>query len=158
MIGLPKRGNRCTRNFQEGKTMNLREYALALIGKPYIWGGSGADGFDCSGFVIECLQAFGILPNGDWTSQTLLERFEKLKYAKVRKTEINGLEVCFWGKERATHCSIALDDTFMIEAGGGNYKCTTPQNSKGMVRIRPITWRTDFLCAFRIPLPLTKDR
>ena len=95
--------------------MNLREYALALIGKPYIWGGSGADGFDCSGFVIECLQAFGILPNGDWTSQTLLDRFEKLKYAKVRKTEIKGLEVCFWGKERATHCSIALDEDFIVE-------------------------------------------
>ena len=130
----------------------MKEYALGFLGKPYVWGGSGAAGFDCSGFVIECLQAFGVLPNQDWTSQGLLERFERLGYAKVRKTEITGLEVCFWGKERATHCSIALDDRFMIEAGGGTQKCTTAQNSTGIIRIRPLIWRTDFICAFRVPL------
>ena len=134
------------------KSVSLREYALSLIGKPYIWGGCGPEGFDCSGFVIECLQAFGVLPNGDWTSHSLLERFEKIGYNKVRKTEITGLEVCFWGKERATHCSIALDDTLMIEAGGGDHRSTTAQNSRGMVRIRPLTWRTDFITAFKIPI------
>lgn len=134
------------------KSVSLREYALSLIGKPYIWGGCGSEGFDCSGFVIECLQAFGVLPIGDWTSQGLLERLEKVGYKKVRKTEIKGLEVCFWGKERATHCSIALDDTLMIEAGGGDHRSTTAQNSRGMVRIRPLTWRTDFITAFKIPI------
>lgn len=130
----------------------MKEYALRLVGKPYIWGGSGSVGFDCSGLVIECLQAFGVLPQGDWTSHSLLERFEMLGYKKVRKTEITGLEVCFWGKERATHCSIALDEDFVIEAGGGARKCTSAQNSTGMVRIRPLTWRTDFICAFKVPL------
>ena len=130
----------------------IKEYALRLVGKPYIWGGSGSGGFDCSGFVIECLQAFGILPQGDWTSQGLLERFERLGYKKVRKTEITGLEVCFSGKESATDCSIALDEEFIIEAGGGTQKCTSAQNSTGMVRIRPLTWRTDFICAFKVPL------
>lgn len=132
--------------------IKFRDYALAFLGKPYIWGGNGSIGFDCSGFVVECLQAFGVLPNGDWTSQGLLERFSRLGYAKVRKTEIKGLEVCFWGKERATHCSIALDDKFMIEAGGGNSRSTSVSNSNGIVRIRPLTYRTDFITAYRVPV------
>ena len=152
MTGFRRQGSLCTTKGVVMKSVSLREYALSLIGKPYIWGGCASEGFDCSGFVIECLQAFGVLPNGDWTSQGLLERFEKIGYKKVRKTEITGLEVCFWGKERATHCSIALDDTLMIEAGGGDHRSTTAQNSRGMVRIRPLTWRTDFITAFKIPI------
>ena len=83
-IGWPTPVNLCTHRGIAMKSVNLREYALSLIGKPYIWGGSGYEGFDCSGFVIECLQAFGVLPNGDWTSQGLLERFERLGCKKVR--------------------------------------------------------------------------
>jgi cell wall-associated NlpC family hydrolase len=130
----------------------LKFYCKKLIGKPYIWGGKGGNGFDCSGFVIEVLQATGFLPNGDWTSQGLLERFSKLGWEKVRKEEIKGAEVCFWGKEKATHCSVALDDRFMVEAGGGNSKCTSASNTTGMVRIRPLGWRTDFLAAYRLPV------
>lgn len=130
---------------------NVEWYSKALIGKPYIWGGSGAEGFDCSGFVVEVLQACGWIPHGDWTSQGLLELLSKKGWEKVRKTEINSPTICFWGKERATHCSIAIDDKFVIEAGGGDAKSTTPQNSRGMVRMRPITWRTDFLAAYKVP-------
>ena len=49
--------------------MTISEYALKFVGRPYIWGGDGSGkcggGFDCSGLVLECLWAFGILPNGD---------------------------------------------------------------------------------------------
>ena len=35
-------------------------YAVAQLGKPYIWGGTGPEGYDCSGLVMMAYQAAGI--------------------------------------------------------------------------------------------------
>jgi cell wall-associated NlpC family hydrolase len=35
-------------------------YAEAQLGKPYVWGGAGPDGYDCSGLVMMAWQAAGI--------------------------------------------------------------------------------------------------
>ena len=35
-------------------------YAVAQLGKPYIWGGTGPAGYDCSGLVMMAYQAAGI--------------------------------------------------------------------------------------------------
>jgi cell wall-associated NlpC family hydrolase len=35
-------------------------YAQQQIGKPYLWGGTGPDAFDCSGLVMMAYQAAGI--------------------------------------------------------------------------------------------------
>lgn len=34
-----------------GRIQNLLQHALALLGTPYRWGGTGTEGFDCSGLV-----------------------------------------------------------------------------------------------------------
>ncbi|WP_051966873.1 C40 family peptidase [Kitasatospora mediocidica] len=36
------------------------DYALAQLGKPYVWGGDGPDGYDCSGLVQQAYQRAGI--------------------------------------------------------------------------------------------------
>jgi len=48
----------------------MREFAEGEIGKPYIWGGFGPDGYDCSGFVSKVLNAGGLL-DGRLTTSTL---------------------------------------------------------------------------------------
>ena len=36
------------------------EYALAQLGKPYVWGGTGPDSFDCSGLAMRAYESAGI--------------------------------------------------------------------------------------------------
>jgi cell wall-associated NlpC family hydrolase len=49
----------------------LRTYAESLIGSAYRWGGNGPH-FDCSGLVLELLNAFGLWKGGDTTSGQIL--------------------------------------------------------------------------------------
>lgn len=43
-----------------GQAATALAYARAQIGKPYVWGGNGPDGFDCSGLTQQAYKAAGI--------------------------------------------------------------------------------------------------
>jgi hypothetical protein len=43
-----------------GPVITAIRYALAQIGKPYVWGGIGPDGFDCSGLLMQAYRSAGI--------------------------------------------------------------------------------------------------
>lgn len=46
-------------------------YALAQLGKPYVWGGKGPDGFDCSGLMLAAWAAAGVpIPAGTVNQKT----------------------------------------------------------------------------------------
>ena len=103
--------------------MNLREvmvdYGLRFVGKPYIWGGSGVTGFDCSGLVQECLAAVGLGPKGDQTANGLRIAF---KSKTVHAPDI-GVIAFFGTKELATHVALCIGNGLMLEAGGGGKSC-----------------------------------
>ncbi|MDY3918095.1 MAG: NlpC/P60 family protein [Candidatus Limivivens sp.] len=44
----------------KSKLKQLVSVGKKEVGKPYIWGGNGPDGYDCSGFVSYCYRSIGI--------------------------------------------------------------------------------------------------
>ncbi|MBW0113531.1 C40 family peptidase [Pseudonocardia sp. KRD-182] len=44
----------------EGAAGTAIAFALAEVGKPYLWGGTGPDRYDCSGLMLRAFQAAGI--------------------------------------------------------------------------------------------------
>ena len=46
-------------------------FALSQIGKPYVWGGTGPDGWDCSGLMMMAYRAAGVtIPRGSIAQST----------------------------------------------------------------------------------------
>lgn len=129
----------------------MLEYATKFIGVPYSWGGeSPVRGFDCSGFVQECLRVIGMDPPDDQTAHDLMLHFKK--YGDVLEKPLRGA-LLFFGKPNIgsvsglmSHVAIAIDDKHMIEAGGGNANTKTLDDAhfqKAFIRIRPISTRND---------------
>ena len=136
--------------------MTVTEYALKFVGRPYVWGGDGSGqyggGFDCSGLAVECLRAFGLIAQRDYTAQALYTLL-KGSWREVPRGFFAEGDVIFWGKDAShiSHVSLALGSSLHIEAGGGGSKCKSAEKSTGMVRIRPLTSRSDFVACLRAP-------
>ena len=119
------------------------EYAKHFIGTPYRWGGDDPmAGFDCSGFVVEVLQAVGILPHGhDYSAHDLYTIFKS-------NTVFPGYQGClaFWfnSEQTATHVMILLDDEHVLGTIGGGSKTITAADAvrdNAFLAVRPLSYR-----------------
>lgn len=123
----------------------ILEYALGFIGTPYIWGGAGPIGFDCSGLIVELLKARGWV--GSKFDATAHMLFEMTHDGATLKPRTGAL--AFYGRGgRITHVGFCITDELMIEAGGGRSTTLTPELAEkhgAFVRIRPIYYRSDFI-------------
>ncbi|MFQ5499703.1 MAG: C40 family peptidase [Candidatus Zixiibacteriota bacterium] len=113
--------------------------ALSYLGKPYIWGGDDPSGFDCSGFVIECLKSAGIVDeHDDYTADGLMNLFAN----HVVERPYRGI-MLFQRTDlgQAKHVMICLDELFQIGASGGSSATSHPDDAwkqNAYVKIRPI--------------------
>ncbi|WP_052434347.1 NlpC/P60 family protein [Streptacidiphilus melanogenes] len=83
-------------------------YAVAQLGKPYVWGASGPDTFDCSGLTSQAWAHAGIaIPR---TSQ---DQWAQLQHVPLGELRPGDLVVYFAG---ASHVALYLGDGRVIQA------------------------------------------
>ena len=89
-------------------------YAEQQLGKPYLWGGTGPDAFDCSGLVMMAYRAAGI--NIARTSQAQWATEVKVPASQAEPGDL----VFFAGADGTTtdpgHVGIVIGDGKMVEA------------------------------------------
>ena len=66
------------RSIQADPVAKIVSYARTQLGKPYIWGGTGPRGFDCSGLIQQSYAAAGVrLPRGSRAQSRVGKRIAK---------------------------------------------------------------------------------
>ncbi|NYI05288.1 C40 family peptidase [Allostreptomyces psammosilenae] len=88
-------------------------YAYAALGKPYMWGGDGPEGYDCSGLVQQAyLSAGHYLPR--------VANEQAAATIRIERSELRPGDLVFWstdGSERGVHhVAIYIGDDRYIEA------------------------------------------
>ena len=120
----------------EGVARTAISFALGELGKPYLWGGTGPDRYDCSGLLMRAFQAAGInLP------RVSRQQFYAGGHLPVRQAQAGDLLFLATDpRDPATihHVSMYLGNGQMVEA---------PYTGE-FVRVRPVPWEHDELVAF----------
>lgn len=124
--------------------------ALQFLGLPYIWGGQGINGFDCSGLAREILSAAEVFPPEDTSAQGL---HDWLISNGAKKDTYDRGSLVFYGKsnKQISHVVIALSPYIAIGANGGTSKTLTREDAirdGAFVKIRAIRYRKDIVAAF----------
>src|SRR4029077_6457934 len=89
-------------------------YAEQQLGKPYLWGGTGPDAFDCSGLVMMAYRAAGIsiarTSQAQWASET-----------RIPASQVQPGDLVFFAGSDGTptdpgHVGLVIGNGKMIEA------------------------------------------
>ena len=111
-----------------GQVSSAESYALAALGKPYVWGASGPGAYDCSGLTLRAFQAAGI-----YLPRVARQQFNAGGHVPVRQAQPGDL--LFLATDRTDpatihHVMLYLGNNTIVEA---------PYTGKP-VRTRIINW------------------
>ena len=96
------------------------EYAKQYLGCPYVYGGSGSQSFDCSGFTMYVYKHFGYLLSHSATAQSKMGEY-------VAKENLQPGDLVFFldyeTMDGIGHCGIYIGDGNFIHASSGSGYC-----------------------------------
>ena len=99
-------------------------YAYKFMGRPYVWGASGPNAFDCSGFVAYVYQAFGVS----------LPHYTGSQYAsgtKVSQSALSPGDLVFFNTYSSiSHVGIYIGGGQFIHASSGSARVTVSSLSE----------------------------
>jgi hypothetical protein len=112
----------------EGVARAAIRFASGEVGKPYVWGATGPDTYDCSGLILRAFQAAGIdLP------RVSRDQFDAGGHVPVKQAQAGDL--LFYATDPSDpatihHVMLYMGDGQMVEA---------PYSGES-VRVRPVPW------------------
>jgi len=101
-------------DLEKPKTRSLEEMiqiSHKFLERPYVWGGTSSEGFDCSGYVQTLCKQIGVLLPRDSRPQAASE-----KVYPIEIPEYPG-DLVFFGGTRITHVGLYLGDGRFIHSG-----------------------------------------
>lgn len=91
------------------RTAIALQFMIAQIGKPYIWGGTGPTGYDCSGLMLRGFQAAGV------TSMPRVSQAQQVWATPVEREDLQPGDLVFFGTP-AYHVGVYIGGGLMINA------------------------------------------
>lgn len=122
-------GSVATAYTASGAVGPVLSYALAQVGKKYVWAGAGPNGFDCSGLTMRAYQQIGVsLPHSS-TLQALMGS----RVASIGNAQPGDLVFPFFP---ITHVAIYLGNGQVVEAANPKLgiRVTSYYGAKGGIR------------------------
>lgn len=104
----------------EAKIPKVIEFAYQAMNTPnyYLWGGTVAPNYDCSGLIQSAFASLGIwLPRDSYQQEQFTQR--------IKQEELQTGDLIFFGRKRVTHVALYLDNGRYLHSSGkeiGNNK------------------------------------
>ncbi|MGI6668790.1 MAG: NlpC/P60 family protein [Acetivibrionales bacterium] len=117
-----------SRSGSSNRAQNIIDYSRKFLGVRYVWGGSTAKGFDCSGFVKYVFKHFGITLNRTSRSQAT-------QGVRVKKADLKPGNLVFFdtngGLNRINHVGIYIGDGKFIHSSSSHKGVVISNLNKG---------------------------
>jgi cell wall-associated NlpC family hydrolase len=110
----------------DGVGADAVRFALAQLGKPYVWGAVGPDTFDCSGLVMTAFRSAGVLVPRTTYTQALIG-------TPVRRDQVQAGDLVLY-YDSLSHVAMAIDGTMAVHAStAGEPVKVSPINAIGPI-------------------------